>query len=201
MAASPRSSGPSEEAGPAGEGPSEEGGLSEEVVVTANRTAQELKDVPANITVLDETEIAATAGLTTDAVLHQVPGITMLRQQSSLVSSPATQETNVRNGQQVGPCSGAARRRSAQRFRRRPGLLVPRCSASIDRVEVIRGAGSNVWGRAMAGVISLFTKRPTERALDVRGSARRARNTSDVTLFGAQTFGSVALSIASRWLR
>ena len=167
-----------------------------------SRTAQELKDVPANITVLDETEIAATAGLTTDAVLHRVPGITMLRQQSSLVSSPATQETNVRN---LG--SGSARTlvlldgvplndsAGGQVYWSR----VP--PASIDRVEVIRGAGSNVWGnRAMAGVISLFTKRPTERALDVTALLGE-RNTSDVTLFGAQTFGSVALSIATRWLR
>jgi outer membrane receptor protein involved in Fe transport len=194
VAASPQvEGGPSEEAGP-----SEEGGLSEEVVVTANRTAQELKDVPANITVLDEVEIEATAGLTTDAVLHRVPGVTMLRQQSSLVSSPATQETNVRN---LG--SGSARTlvlldgvplndsAGGQVYWSR----VP--PPSIDRVEVIRGAGSNVWGnRAMAGVISLFTKRPTERAVDVTALLGE-RNTSDLTLFGAQTFGSVALSIAA----
>ena len=176
-----------------------EGELSEEVVVTANRVAQDKEDVAANVTVLDEAEIEATAGLTTDHVLRRVPGFSLTRQQSSLVSSGGTQESNVRN---LG--SGSARTLvlldGAPFNDPYEGVTywarVPQ--ASIERIEVIRGAGSNVWGnRAMAGVISVFTRRPTERALDVSAlpaSATRSR----LNLFGAELSDVVALGLGQR---
>lgn len=174
------------------------GVVSEHVIVTANRTKQEKRDVPANVTVLTAEEIEATAGLRTDEVLRTVPGISLTRQQSSLATAAGTQDTNVRN-------LGSGSSRTLVLLDGVPindpyggdvyWSRVPR--ASIDRVEVIRGAGSNVWGnRAMAGVISLFTKRPTGRALDVTALAGQ-RDTVDVNLFASEVFGPVAVSIAA----
>jgi len=174
--------------------------LSEHVVVTANRTEQKKKDIPANVTVFEREDVEMTAGLTADDVVRRVPGFTLNRLNSSIAASVGTQNGNVRY---MG--GGAARTLvlmdgipindpyGGQVYWAR----VPK--ASLERVEVIRGAGSNVWGnRAMAGVISMFTDRPTER--DINFSALVGQeNTVDVSLFASELFGPVAMSIAANF--
>lgn len=66
------------------------------VVVTATRSAQDLTNVAANVTVLTEAEIGRSASLAVDDLLRQIPGFTTLRQTSSLVGSPTGQALSLR---------------------------------------------------------------------------------------------------------
>ncbi len=178
--------------------PRDAGVVYERVVVTANRAPQQERDVPANVTVLTAEDIEATAGLATDEILRNVPGVSATRQQSSIGGVASTQVLNVRS-------LGGGSSRTLVLLDGVPlndpygGHIywsrVPR--ASIERVEVVRGAGSNVWGnRAMAGVVSLFTKRPSGRKLEVSALTGQ-RNTAGLDLFASDRFGPVAVSIAA----
>ena len=47
--------------------------ISEHTVVTANRTEQDIEDIPANVTVLTEEDVKKTAALVSDDVVRRIP--------------------------------------------------------------------------------------------------------------------------------
>jgi outer membrane receptor protein involved in Fe transport len=137
--------------------------ITETVVVSASRFEQRKEDVAANVTVVGADEIAAAASFATDEFLRRVPGFSLFRRASSLVAHPTTQGVSLRG---IGP-SGVSRTLVLV-----DGLplndpfggwvywsRVP--LATLERVEVVRGGASNVWGNsALGGVIHLFTREP-----------------------------------------
>src|SRR5207237_304542 len=70
--------------------------VNETVVVSETRTAEQLGDLPAQVTVLSEKDISQTAALTIDDFLKQVPSFSLFRRSSSLVSHPTTQGVSLR---------------------------------------------------------------------------------------------------------
>ena len=135
----------------------------EPVVVTATRTEQRLGETPASVTVLTREDIGRTAAQSLDDLLRQVPGFSLFRRSSSLVSHPTTQGVSLRG---IGP-SGASRALVLL-----DGIpindpfggwvywdRVP--LQSVEQVEVVRGGGASVWGNyALGGVINIITRRP-----------------------------------------
>jgi outer membrane receptor protein involved in Fe transport len=137
------------------------------VVVTATRMEQRVDEAPASVTVITREDIRQSASQTVDDLLRQVPGFSLFRRASSVVTHPTTQGTSLRG---IGP-SGASR----------VTVLVDGVPAndpfggwvywsrmplqSIDQIEVVRGGGSSVWGNgALGGVINVITRKPMERA-------------------------------------
>jgi len=118
----------------------------EPVVVTAERLEQKVGDVPASVTVLTRDDIEHSASQTVDDFLRQVPGFSLFRRSSSLVTHPTTQGLSLRG---IGP-SGTSRAL----------VLVDGVPANdpfggwvywarmpmlgIDQIEVVRGGGSSV---------------------------------------------------------
>ncbi len=139
----------------------------EPVVVTVTRMEQQAGDAPASVTVLTREDIRQSASQTLDDLLRQVPGFSLFRRSSSVVTHPTTQGVSLRG---IGP-SGTSRALVLL-----DGVpindpfggwvywdKVP--LQSIEQVEVVRGGGSSVWGNyALGGVINIITRRPTERA-------------------------------------
>jgi len=140
----------------------------EPVVVTVTRMEQKAGDAPASVTVLTRDDIHQSASQTVDDLLRQVPGFSLFRRSSSLVTHPTTQGLSLRG---IGP-SGTSRAL----------VLVDGVPANdpfggwvywsripmqgIDQIEVVRGGGSSAWGNyALGGVVQILTRRPTERAL------------------------------------
>lgn len=141
----------------------------EPVVVTATRTGLGEGEPAASTTVLTQNDVQASADVTVDDILRTVPGFSLYRRSSSLVTPPdldsEAQGVTLRN---IGP-AGASR-----------ALVmvdgVPIIGAfdgqvfwgkvakdSIDRIEVVRGSGASLWGNyAMAGVINIITRKPSE---------------------------------------
>src|SRR5262245_23187705 len=143
------------------------------VVVTVTRTEQRAADAPASVTVLTREDISLSPSLTLDDLLRQVPGFSLFRRSSSLVTHPTTQGLSLRG---IGP-SGTSRAL----------VLVDGVPANdafggwvywnriplqgIQQIEVVRGGGSSAYGNyALGGVVQVITRRPTERAAFFEGS-------------------------------
>lgn len=123
-----------------------------------------------------------------------MPGFTLFRRQPSLVANPTTQGASLRG---IG-ATGASR-----------ALVlvdgVPMHDAFggwvawgrlpldlVDRVEVVRGGGSSLWGSgALGGVIHIVTRAPegADASLRVEGGNHRTRR---ATVIGEKTHGAIA---------
>jgi len=145
----------------------------EPVVVTVTRTEQKVGETPASVTVLTREDISLSPSQTVDDLLRQVPGFSLFRRASSLVTHPTTQGLSLRG---IGP-SGTSRALVLV-----DGIPVNDAFGgwvywsrmplqNIEQIEVVRGGGSAVWGNyALGGVVHILTRRPTQRALFFDGS-------------------------------
>ncbi len=149
----------------------------EPVVVTATRTGLSNETPPASATVLDQDAVRTSADVAVDDILRTIPGFSLYRRSSSIVTPPdldtEAQGVTLRN---IGP-AGASR-----------ALVmvdgVPLISAfdgqvfwgkipqeSIDHIEIVRGSGASLWGNyAMAGVINIITRKPTDTGAALKAS-------------------------------
>ncbi|MEE9154058.1 MAG: TonB-dependent receptor [candidate division NC10 bacterium] len=173
----------------------------EPVVVTATRTEQQLKDVAANVTVYTKEDIEKSAAQTVDDFLRQLPGFSLFRRSSSLVAHPTTQGVSLRG---IGP-SGVSRTLVLL-----DGVplndpfggwvywsKVP--LKSIERIEVVRGGGSSVWGNyALGGVIHIITKRPEKRTLTFLGEGGN-RGTVNLDLFASDLWGPIGVAVGGNF--
>ncbi|MBL8141044.1 MAG: TonB-dependent receptor plug domain-containing protein, partial [Acidobacteria bacterium] len=146
--------------------------LDEAVTVTASRGADRLATAPTTTVLSGAALVSSGAGAIDDA-LRQTPGFSLFRRSTSRVANPTTQGVTLRG------VSGSGASRSS--------VLVDGASlndpfgswvywnrvplASIDRIEVMRGAGGDLYGaEALGGVVQIVTADAT-RASGVRAVA------------------------------
>lgn len=175
----------------------------EPVVVSASRIEQKLRDVPANVTVITREEIQQSPARTVDDLLRQIPGFSLFRRSSSLVTHPTAQGVSLRG---IGP-SGVSRTLVLL-----DGVplndpfggwvywsKVP--LESIERIEVTRGGGSGVYGNyALAGVINIVTKRPEARVAQAKLDLGTL-NTVDADLLASHVTGPWGVSLEGNFFR
>ena len=140
------------------------------VVVTAERNAIPIAQTAANVISLDPAELQSRSAITLDDALRQAPGFTLFRRSNSLTANPTTQGASVRG---VG-ASGASRVLvlndgiplndpfgSWVYWDRTPRI-------ALERAEVLRGGGANLYGSgALGGVVDLIS-RPTDDLVTVQ---------------------------------
>ncbi len=149
----------------------------EPVVVTATRSDLATTAAGTSTTVLDQRDVETSANVAVDDVLRTIPGFSLYRRSSSMVTSPnldpEAQGVTLRG---IGP-SGASRALvlvdGVPLVDGFDGTVnwskVPK--DSIERIEVMRGAGASLWGNyAMAGVINIFTRQPTSNGAAVKAT-------------------------------
>ena len=139
-------------------------GAIETVVVTATRTPTPIGDVPLSVTVVSLREIRASAGQELDDILRTTPGV-------DLMGYAADSQHPTSNSLGMRGLGGGAQGIS------RALVLVDGIPINdpffgyvqwsrapldnIDRVEVVRGGGSPLWGNyAEGGVINIVTRTP-----------------------------------------
>ncbi|HEY7161128.1 MAG TPA: TonB-dependent receptor, partial [Acidobacteriota bacterium] len=157
--------------------------VKESVVVTVTRSERSLADQPASVSLINEQQIEQTPANSMDDVLRTVPSVNL-----PMVSS-----------YQVHPTANSISMRGLGGIRALVLLDgVPindpffgylqwsRVSMeSVDRVEVVRGGGSPLWGNyAMGGVINIITRPPDKTDFKVeagygRFDTYRANGTAD----------------------
>lgn len=159
----------------------EPGRLSQEVIVAATRTEQRLGDIPASASVLHSDEIKASPAVVADDVLRRVPTFSLFRRTSSLAAHPTAQGVSLRG---IGP-SGVSRTLvlldnapfndpfGGWVYWTRVPLM------SVDRIEIVDGANSSVYGNyAMGGVINMVTTPPQRRTLILKPQYGGRRNSN-----------------------
>lgn len=177
--------------------------FSETVTVTATRSERKLGDSPADLTVLTREDLRRWPAAAVDDALKQVPSFSLFRRTSSLVSHPTTQGVSLRG---VG-ASGASRTLV---------LLdgVPHNDPfgnwvywgnipqlQIESIEVAPSGLSHLYGSsAMAGVISIVTRRPESRTAALRAYGG-SRGSANAEAFGSHTLGPLAASLGGSFFR
>ncbi len=126
------------------------------MVVTANRTANELRNVGSSITVISAEEIADRQVFSVSDLLMNVPGVDVLRSGGLgritsvfIRGAPSDQTLVLIDGMEVNdPSSGGNSFNFAN-------LMVD----NIERIEILRGPQSPLYGsNAIGGVINIITK-------------------------------------------
>ncbi len=145
----------------------------EDVVVTANRSAQPIERVGASVTVLTQAAIEARQTPVVAELLAQTPGVSFTRN-----GGPGTSTgVNIRGAESqhtVVLIDGVKLNdpSSTQGGFNFGNLLV----GDTARIEVLRGAQSTLWGsQAIGGVVNIVTAEPTEAlqgSLDAEAGAR-----------------------------
>jgi outer membrane receptor protein involved in Fe transport len=170
---------------------------SDTITVTATRTETRLADTPSSVVVLSAKTLASTAAATIDDALRQVPGFALFRRTGSRVANPTSQGVSMRG---IG-ASGASRALVVD-----DGIplndpfggwvywgRIPR--AALDRVEVLRGGASDLYGSAaMGGVIQFIRKRTDVPSIAIDASAG-SQDTRSLSLFGTLGPGLLAVDL------
>jgi vitamin B12 transporter len=127
------------------------------VVVTATRGSQPITDLLADVTVIGAEEIARAGALTITDLLQREPGVEIVRNGGPgavsgvfLRGANAAQTLVLIDGMRVGSSSTGAATLEA----------IP--LEQIERIEILRGPASSLYGAdAIGGVIQVFTRRGT----------------------------------------
>jgi outer membrane receptor protein involved in Fe transport len=128
------------------------------VTVTASRRPEALGDTAASVLVLSTSDLRTTAGLELDDALRQVPGFALFRRTPSRGANPTTQGATMRGLAGSGASRALVLEDGVPLNDPFGGWIywgrVPR--AAVERVEVVRGGGSDLYGSAaLAGVVQV----------------------------------------------
>ncbi|RSB46832.1 TonB-dependent siderophore receptor [Brevundimonas sp. 357] len=145
----------------------------EDVVVTANRSAQPIERVGASVTVLTQAAIEARQTPAVVELLAQTPGVSFTRN-GGVGTSTGVNIRGAESQHTVVLIDGVKLNdpSSTQGGFNFGNLLV----GDTARIEVLRGAQSTLWGsQAIGGVVNIVTAEPTEAlqgGLDAEAGAR-----------------------------
>lgn len=138
-----------------------------DTVITANRSAQAKKDSTAAVTVFTRDDIERLQPANVADLLNRVPGVQIQQsggrgsQTGVFIRGASTAQNLVLiDGVRVGSATAGGAN----------GALEHLSLEQIERIEVLRGARSAVYGAdAIGGVIQIFTRRGSQEGLHARG--------------------------------
>ncbi|RPJ04040.1 MAG: TonB-dependent receptor, partial [Deltaproteobacteria bacterium] len=141
----------------------------EEVVVTATRDAEEIRKIPANVTVIPRTEIERSNSQTVVDLLR-TEGDVVVR---DLYGHGKSASVDIRGFGETGPLNTLllvdGRRVNEIDLSGVDWTQIP--LDQIERIEIVRGSGSVLYGdNAAGGVIHIITKKP-EKPLSIQADA------------------------------
>ncbi len=168
------------------------------IVVTATRGDRRTTSVAAPVSIITAGDLALAPPAPLDDVLKTVPGFSLFRRTTSRSANPTTQGAGLR-GLSASGASRALVLADGEVINDPFGGWVywdrvP--AAAIDRVEVVRGGASDLYGAdALVGVVQVVTRRPTTPTLRAEGSAA-THDSGRLSLFGGGGRGGWTTSAA-----
>jgi len=131
------------------------------IVITATRTEHSMKDVPGSVSVITAEEIEATGATTLSELVQWVPGLDFMRTSVSDVQMSIRGFAKPASSELLVMVDG---RTTYEDFF---GVVVwDRLNvtpADIERIEVVRGPGSSLYGaNALFGTINIITRKPED---------------------------------------
>jgi outer membrane receptor protein involved in Fe transport len=132
-----------------------------EVNVVANRSSLVTTETAESVAVLTPGDIGSSAASSVDAMLRQVPGFTLFRRSSSVYLNPTAQGVSMRGTSASGSSRALVLADGIPLNDPFGGWIfwdrVP--VAALDRIEVLRGGGSELYGSdALAGTVAVLTQ-------------------------------------------
>ncbi len=133
-----------------------------EVVVTATRKEEEIRKIPANVTVITEQDIENSNAKTVADLLRSEEGIVV----RDLIGNGKSAQVDLRGFGETAPSNTLVlvdgRRVNEIDLSGVDWTQIP--LDQIERVEIVRGSGSVLFGdNAVGGVINIITKTPAEK--------------------------------------
>src|SRR6187200_2920245 len=171
--------------------------LFETVTVTPTRTEKALGDVPVSANIVEKETIRQSPAVVVDDVLRQVPTFSLFRRTSSLSAHPTTQGVSLRS---IGP-SGVSRSLvliDGVPFNDPFGgwvywTRVP--LESVDRIEVIDGSSSSLYGNyGMGGVINIIPARAGRRSVEFKTQYGN-HNSPKGDFFASNVWGKFSVAV------
>jgi vitamin B12 transporter len=171
---------------------------SDEIVVTANRTARPISQVGESVTVITEDEIVERQASEVIDLLRTVPGVTFNRNGGigtnagvSIRGAQSVQTVVLIDGIKLNDPSSIG-----------AGFdFGPLLTGNIARVEVVRGSQSVLYGNeAIGGVVNLLTREPTEELGVFARAEYGGRDTTELVGNVSGRFGPVAASFGGTFL-
>jgi outer membrane receptor protein involved in Fe transport len=143
----------------------------EAVNVTSSRAETPRADPTSTMTVFSSDVLETSAALSLDDALKLVPGFTLFRRTTSRVSNPTSHGITLRGLGGTGSSRSLVLADGVPLNDAFGGWVywdkLP--AAAIDRVEVLRGSGSDLYGAdAVGGVVQILTLRPDRASARVR---------------------------------
>ncbi len=169
------------------------------IVVTANRSPQPLSRVGQSISIVDSAELARRQTASVVDILRTLPGVSIARN-GGIGTATTVFIRGADSDQTVALIDGVKLNDPSL-----PGggfnfgnLLV----GNIDRIEVLRGSQSVLWGsQAIGGVINMITRPPTETlAVNLRGEYGY-RDTAQLVGNVAGKAGPLSASVGAGYFR
>jgi vitamin B12 transporter len=169
------------------------------IVVTANRTPQPIERIGQSVTVIGAAEIERRQTQTVADVLRTVPGVSIARN-GGVGTATSVFIRGAESDQTVALIDGVKLNDPSS-----PGggfnfgnLLI----GNIERIEVLRGPSSVLWGsQAIGGVINMITRQPTGvPTVNLRGEYG-FRNTGQLVGNIAGKAGPLSASGGAGWFR
>ena len=175
----------------------------ETVTVTPTRSEVRLGDVPASMSVLSRDDIRQSPAVLADDVLRRLPSFSLFRRTSSIAAHPTTQGVSLRG---IGP-SGVSRTLvllDGVPFNDPFGGWVYWSRIPLeasDRIEVVDGTGSSLYGNyALGGVINIVTSPATRRALEFKAQYGNL-DSKAFDAIGSVVRGSMGLTVDGGWFQ
>ncbi len=163
------------------------------VVVTANRTPQKLSEVPSSITIITEEDIVNSGSTTIAEVLQLEVGTLVVN--NGPLGSVASLSIRGSEAAQVLVLIDGIRLNSAQHGQFDLGQL-PIALEQIERIEILRGPASNVYGaNALGGVVQIITKKPEDQPLTSLSWKESRWDTRQLSLTTARKIGALSFRL------
>jgi iron complex outermembrane recepter protein len=163
----------------------------EEVVVTAQKRAERLQDVPISISVLSGTHLDRSAEDVT-AVLRQVPGVTTMLGPQGGTTHVTVRGVTAASATQTGSSTVGYYLDSVPFGTIRNAISPDSNAFDLERIEVLRGPQGTLYGASSSnGVVRVLTKDANLDNLEVK-----ARALTSGTLDGGENYrGDMALNV------
>jgi vitamin B12 transporter len=162
-------------------------GFSETVVVTARRAEARLAETPQTIEVIDTVDLERSVAADLTDVLKKNAGVDVV-QYSGVLSG-----IGIRGFR---PQTGGINKRSLLLIDGRPSGVTNLATLlldNVDRIEILKGAASAVYGSsAMGGVVNVITRQSRGK---ISGTAQAGGGSFGVSDFGGRTGGNVTRRI------
>jgi iron complex outermembrane receptor protein len=159
----------------------------EEVVVTGTRDVQEIRKIPANVTVITKEHIEESNAQTVTDVLKDEVGVVV----RDLLGSGKSASVDIRGFGETGPLNTLVLV-DGRRVNEIDLSGVDWTQISLDqveRIEIVRGAGSVLYGdNAVGGVVNIITKKPD-----------KAFSASVEGVIGSYSYNKEVASVSGTW--